>query len=73
MLFFRKPKTESTSTSHKCICSLNSDTLSAHTPSYIEAMVSNTKTLKACLDPQSLPAWDFEPGVGHALNDLYTN
>lgn len=55
------------------VCSLNSDTLSAHTPSYIEAMVSNTKTLKACLDPQSLPAWDFEPGVGHALNDLYTN
>ena len=55
------------------VCSLNSDTLSAHTPSYIEAMVSNTKTLKACLDPQSLPAWDFEPGLGHALNDLYTN
>ena len=55
------------------VCSLNSDTLSAHTPSYIEAMVSNTKTLKACLDPQSLPAWDFEPGLGRALNDLYTN
>lgn len=55
------------------VCSLNSDTLSAHTPSYIEAMVSNTKTLKACLDPQSLPAWDFEPGLGHTFNDLYTN
>lgn len=54
------------------VCSLTSDTLTPQAPGYIEAMVANTKTLKACLDPHSLPAWDFQAGAHHSLDDPST-
>lgn len=40
------------------VCSLNGDVLNEST--YIELMEANIRTLKTCLDPTSLPAWDME-------------
>lgn len=38
------------------LCTLNADIPSG---SYIDLMVANTHSLKTCLDPDSLPAWDY--------------
>ncbi|WP_235001750.1 anchored repeat ABC transporter, substrate-binding protein [Arcanobacterium ihumii] len=40
------------------LCEVQSDTFAEGVNSYVELMEFNTKSLKSCLDPDSLPAWD---------------
>ncbi|XCB30968.1 zinc ABC transporter substrate-binding protein [Arcanobacterium hippocoleae] len=48
------------------VCEIYSDTFVKNVDSYIELMTANGKSLKSCLDPGSLPAWDFiSDGVEH--------
>ena len=47
-------------TTGKSVCSLHSDTLTDEDPTYLDLMVFNTRSIKSCLDPASLPAWPFE-------------
>ena len=47
-------------TTGKSVCSLHSDTLTDEVPTYLDLMVFNTRSIKSCLDPASLPAWPFE-------------
>lgn len=47
-------------TTGKSVCSLQSDTLTDEVPTYLDLMVFNTRSIKSCLDPASLPAWPFE-------------
>ncbi len=44
-------------TAGKSVCVLYSDTLSAEVPTYRALMEFNTRSIKSCLDPESLPAW----------------
>lgn len=55
------------------VCEIYSDTFSESVQTYFELMQFNAKSLKSCLDPQSLPAWDFHPvstdqGTLHSRN-----
>lgn len=41
----------------KSVCELHSDTLTTEVPTYRALMEFNTRSIKSCLDPESLPAW----------------
>lgn len=43
------------------VCQIFSDTLTNEVPTYLDLMATNARNLKACLDPSSLPAWEFSP------------
>lgn len=49
------------------ICKIYSDTFTKEIDSYLKLMIENGKSLKSCLDPQSLPAWDFAATDTNAL------
>lgn len=40
------------------VCELVSDTLTDSAPNYVQMVKNNIGTLKDCLDPSALPAWD---------------
>ncbi|VEI13306.1 anchored repeat ABC transporter, substrate-binding protein [Trueperella bialowiezensis] len=42
----------------KYVCSIYSDTLDQHVTTYEQMVEYNVRSLKSCLDPAGLPAWD---------------
>lgn len=42
------------------VCELYSDTFFGDVQDYVSIMATNAKNLKSCLDPDSIPAWDFK-------------
>ncbi|WFN89943.1 anchored repeat ABC transporter, substrate-binding protein [Arcanobacterium wilhelmae] len=49
----------------KELCNIYSDTLTPEVPTYEALVEYNVKSLKSCLDPASLPAW--EPAAQHTI------
>lgn len=41
----------------KNLCNIYSDTLTSDVPTYVALVEHNVRSIKSCLDPQSLPAW----------------
>ncbi|WP_353066576.1 anchored repeat ABC transporter, substrate-binding protein [Arcanobacterium hippocoleae] len=41
------------------VCTIYADTFTREVDSYLKLMTANAKSLKGCLDPGALPAWDF--------------